>query len=129
MDAAIRRTLRMLARTRTSEELAALFAAIRNQADDALLDTAPAPKRGRNAEFANQVADRLAPIVAPAAEKAEMLIEALAEREGPVAVRADGLVPTVRKLVARYGEDSVRAATDALMARLEQWGSTRERVK
>ena len=127
MDAATRRTLRRLARTRTPEQLAALFAAIRSH-DDAALLAAPAKTRRRNAGFAEAQAARLAPIVAPAAEKAEMLLEAFAERHGPVSIRPDGLLPTIRRLAAQYGEDTVAAAVDALMARLAQWGSTRERV-
>lgn len=128
MDAATRRTLRMLARTRSPAELAALFAAIRAGEDDTLL-AAATERIERRADFASAIAARLAPIVATAAEKAEMLIEALAEREGAIAMRATGLQPTIRKLAARYGEGAVEFAADALMARMAQWGSTRERVK
>jgi hypothetical protein len=130
MDKATARTLRMLARTRTKAELAALFAAIRAESDKALLAAAAPPKKApRRKDFAAGVAERLAPILGPATEKAEMLIDALAATHGEIDIPAVGLLPTIRKLAARYGEDAVAAAADALMARLKAWGSTRERVK
>ena len=130
LDAATLRTLRMLARTRSRAELETLFAAIRAGSDRALLDAAAPPKRkAATQDFAAKIAAQLAPILGPAAEKADMLIDALAETKGPVAIRPDGLVPTIRRLAARYGEQAVALAADALMARLAAWGSTRERVK
>lgn len=129
MDAATLRTLRMLARTRTKVELAALFAAIRASSDKALLAAAAPPtKPERRADFAASIAKKLAPILGPATEKAEMLIDALAETHGPVTIPAAGLKPTIRKLAARYGEAAVDSAADALMVRLKAWGSTREKV-
>ena len=82
----------------------------------------------RDGDLAARVTAMLAPVVARASEKADMLIDELAHTEGPVAIKADGLAPTVRRLAARYGEDAVEAAAIALMARLKAWGSTRERV-
>ncbi len=130
LDPATQRTLRMLARTRSRREMEALFAAIRAESDRALLAAAAAPtKKSKPApDFAAKIAAQLAPILGPATEKAEMLIDALAETQGPVAITPAGLVPTVRRLVARYGEHAVAHAADALMARLAAWGSTRERV-
>ncbi len=139
MDAAARRALVQLARTRTRAEMKALFAAIRATSDADLLRDAglhtgrPVRKKsaGRKsgaAAFPAAIAAKLAPILGPASEKAEMLIDALAEAVGPVDIRAAGLAPTIRKLAARYGEDAVTGAADALMARLKAWGSTRERV-
>lgn len=139
MDAAARRALMQLARTRTRAEMKALFAAIRATSDADLLRSAglhpgkrarrgAAGAQGQAGDFPAAIAAQLAPILGPAAEKAEMLIDALAETVGPVDIRAAGLAPTIRKLAARYGEDAVAAAADALMARLKAWGSTRERV-
>lgn len=130
LDDATLRTLRMLARTRTRREMETLFAAIRAGSDRALLAAAapPAQKKKAAPDFAAKIAAQLAPILGPATEKAEMLIDALAETQGPIGIAPAGLVPTIRRLVARYGEHAVAHAADALMARLAQWGSTRERV-
>jgi adenosylmethionine-8-amino-7-oxononanoate aminotransferase len=129
MDPRVRRTLRALAKTRSHEEMKSLFAAIRAADDDALLQSALATASSRRAsDPAAALARRLAPIVATADEKAALVIESLAETQGPIGVQPDGLTPTLRKLVARYGEPAVGAAIDALMARLAHWGSTRERV-
>lgn len=129
MDAAVRRTLRMLARTRTKTELAALFAAIRATSDKTLLEAATAPPRTPGEpDFARRIADRLSPILGPAEEKAGMLVDSLAEIAGPTDIRPAGLLPTIRRLVARYGEAAVMEAAERLMQRLAAWGSTRERV-
>jgi hypothetical protein len=129
MDAATRRTLRRLARTRTAGELAALFAAIRANDDAALLAEAAAPARAAIAlDHARRIAALLSPIVARADEKADMLIAALARDVGPIDVQSAGLLPTIRRLSARYGEDRVLAAAKALMDDMAIWGSSRERV-
>ena len=130
LDDATLRTLRMLARTRTRTEMETLFAVIRAESDRALhAAAAPPAKRKKPApDFAAKIAAQLAPILGPATERAEMLIDTLAETHGPVNVVAAGLVPTIRRLVSRYGEHAVAHAADALMARLAAWGSTRERV-
>lgn len=130
MDDATLRTLRMLARTRSRKEMETLFAAIRAESDRALLAAAapPAKKKQPAPDFAARIAVQLAPILGPATEKAEMLIDALAETQGPVSIAPAGLVPTVRRLATRYGEPAVAQAADALMTRLAAWGSTRERV-
>ena len=130
MDAASRRTLRRLARTRSASELAALFAAIRATDDAVLLAMAqsagPAPAPGQ--DFAADIAARLSCILARADEKADMLREALSKDVGAVEIAASGLQPTIRKLAARYGEEAVRRAADSVLADMATWGSTREHV-
>lgn len=130
LDPAVTATLRMLSRTRSRKEMETLFAAIRAESDRTLLAAAaPAPKKTPpTPDFAARIAAQLAPILGPATEKAEMLIDALTESEGPVSIAPSGLVPTIRKLAKRHGEHAVARAADALMARLATWGSTRERV-
>jgi hypothetical protein len=130
MDPATRRTLRMLARTRSRRDLEVLFASIRQMSDAAIFAVVaePVPKAQKSADFAIAIAARLAPILGPANEKADMLIDELAGIVGPVEIRPAGLLPTIRKLAARYGEERVAAAAEALMARLKAWGSTREKV-
>ena len=79
-------------------------------------------------ESTARIVAMLAPILAPAHEKAEMLIDELAGSVGDVRVKPAGLAPTIRKLVAAHGEEKVIAAGEALMARMKAWGSTRESV-
>lgn len=130
LDPAVVATLRMLARTRSRQQMEALFAAIRAESDRALHAAAAPPptKPPRAPDFAAKIAAQLAPILGPASEKAEMLIDALSEIEGPVSIEPTGLVPTIRRLAKRHGEHAVARAADRLMARLAEWGSTRERV-
>jgi hypothetical protein len=130
MDAATRRTLRRLARSRSTSELAALFAAIRAADDAALLAIAQSsePTPAPESDFAADIAARLSAILARADEKADMLCAALAREVGAVEIVASGLQPTIRKLAARYGEDAVRRAVDAVLADMAAWGSTREHV-
>lgn len=135
MTPSLRRTLRALARSRSRTELKALFAAIRAHDDAALLDiAAPAARTKTGArptgDLAQRVAATLAPIVARADEKAQLLADTLAElQHAPALDNVRGLAPTVRKLAALHGDKAVLAAADAVMERLRSWGSTRERVK
>lgn len=132
MDAATRKALKSLARTRTPAELKALFKTIRTESDAALLKTVAAPKktvRKKPVDFAQGVAARLSIIHGPASDKADALIGALEEKVGPIEIESAGLVPVIRKLSARYGEKAVSTATDALMKKIAAMGSMRETVK
>lgn len=76
------------------------------------------------------IAAKLKPILAPASEKAEMLIDVLSERHGASAhPEPRGLTPTIRRLCAHYGAEAVESAADVLLERMAAWGSLRERVK
>lgn len=132
MDAATRKALKSLARTRTPAELKALFKTIRKESDAALLkEVAPPKKKAKTkpAGFAQTIAARLAIIHGPASDKADALIGALEEKVGPIEIDGAGLVPIIRKLAARYGEKAVTAAADALMKKIAAMGSMRETVK
>jgi hypothetical protein len=132
MDAATRKTLKSLSRTRTPAELKALFKTIRAKSDAALLADITPKKKARPrkpADFATRIADRLAIIHGPAGDKADALIGVLEEKCGPVEIAGTGLVPIIRKLAARYGEKAVSGATDTLMKKIAAMGSMRETVK
>lgn len=132
MDAATRKALKSLARTRTPAELKALFRTIRKESDaDLLKEVAPPKKTAKKkpAGFAQAIATRLAIIHGPASDKADALIGALEEKVGPIEIESAGLVPVVRKLAAHYGEKAVSAAADALMKKIAAMGSMRETVK
>lgn len=132
MDAATRKALKSLARTRTPAELKALFKTIRKESDAALLKTLAPPKKTakkKPADFAQGIAARLSIIHGPASDKADALIGALEEKLGPIEIESAGLVPIIRKLAARYGEKAVTAAADTLMKKIAAMGSMRETVK
>jgi hypothetical protein len=133
MDAATRKTLKSLARTRTPAEMKALFKAIRAESDAALLGSiAPREKPGKTRarpDFAAAIADRLAVIHGPARDKADALIGAIEEQHGPIDITADGLRPVIRRLAKMVGEKAVAAATDRLMKAIESRGTMRETVK
>lgn len=127
MEASVRRTLRRLARRRSAEDMRLLFETIRALDDETLLAGAPAPRTDASRDFAAVIVARLQPVVAPAAEKAQLLVDAM-ERPEALSLDAVGLKPTIRKLAARFGEAAVAAAADRMLAAAERWGSSRERV-
>lgn len=131
MDPAARKTLKSLARTRSSAEMKALFKTIRAENDAALLAAIAPPKKAKakKPDFVTSVVHRLAVIHGPAADKADALIGALEETHGAIDMAPGGLAPVIRKLVKRFGEKDVARATDALLKRLEAMGSMREKVK
>jgi len=76
-----------------------------------------------------EVAALLAPILAPAAEKADLLIEEMCARHkdcAPFAAR--GLPAAIKRLRARYTSAQIRAAAKALMTRIAREYDPRERV-
>lgn len=131
MDAAARKALKSLARTRSTAELKALFKTIRQEDDAALLAVTASPKssKPRKTDFAGAIAARLAVIHGPASDKADALIGMLEETHGPIDIASGGLTPAIRKLAKRFGEKEVSRAADRLIKRLEKTGSMREKVK
>lgn len=131
MDAAARKALKSLARTRNRAEMKALFKTIRAENDAALLAAIAPPKKAKakKADFAGAIAQRLSVIHGPASDKADALIGVLEETHGPIDIAPAGLAPVIRRLVKHFGEKDVGRAADDLMKRLEAMGSMREKVK
>lgn len=79
--------------------------------------------------FAAEIAALLAPILAPAAEKADLLIEEMCARHKTCAMfEARGLAAAIKRLRVQHSPAQIRAAAKALMARLARDHDPRERV-
>ena len=128
-----RALMRQLAHGRTRAELERLIALVRRTDNADLMEAAfapPAPKARRARDpLTAEVDQALSPLLAPAAEKADLLIEETQRgRSACPEIAAKGLASAVRKLRALYGEESVRAAARDLMARIARDHDPRETV-
>lgn len=80
--------------------------------------------------LAAEIARLLVPIVAPAAEKGELLIEELALRHPRLRRFAPkGLGEAVRRLRAQLGEAEIRAGAQALLLRMKRDYGLREDLR
>ena len=115
--------LRRLARKRTRASLQRLFAAIRAHDDRALFAALASgkqkPKRARD-PLLRDLELTLKPILAPGAEKAEMLVEHLAKKHRrKLAFEAKGLAEAARRCrAAQLSDDEIRAGARSLVATL-----------
>ena len=133
ISAAEKKALKALCGKRSKAELTALFALVRANEDRALLKALAPPKKKRKAKRDTLLGDVelcLKPLMAPAAEKAELLAEHLAKtcrREFSFTPR--GLADGVRRLrVAGLSDEQIRSGAKGLIARLSQTHSGRESV-
>lgn len=128
------KALRALARGRTRPELRRLFAAIRVHDDSALLNAiAPAKKRAakrRGDPLVRDLEQTLKPILGPAAEKADLLVEHLAKKHRrKLVVAPKGLADAARQLRAKkLSDDQIRAGAKALVAHLAKLHGGQETV-
>jgi hypothetical protein len=123
LDAAQKQLLRAALKRRSRAELKTLFAAIRGNDDRALLAALSAPKKKAKRAgdpLLRSVDQVLKPLLAPGAEKAEMLVEHLAKkhRRKP-ATSATGLTGAIRDLrAANLTDAQILAGAKGLMAAL-----------
>lgn len=127
------RALRTAARGCSRTELKRLFSAIRAHEDRVLLAViAPAKKRAakrRTDPLARDLEKTLKPILAPAAEKAEMLVEHIAKRHRrKLDVQPKGLADAARQLRSKFSDDEIRAGAHSLIAHLAKLYGDREKV-
>ena len=127
------KALKALCGKRTRPELKKLFALIRANNDRTLLAAvAPAKKRApkrRGDPLTREVELTLKPLLGPAAEKAELLVEHMAvKHRRKLGEVPKGLAGAVRDLRARFTEAQIRAGAKSLMARLAEEHSARETV-
>jgi hypothetical protein len=133
LDAAQAKLLRTAARGRSRAELKRLFAAIRAH-DDASLLAALAPQRQRPAKRRTDPLVRdleriLKPIMGPASEKAELLVEHAAKRRRrKLDVEAKGLADAARQLRSKFSDDQIREDARSLVALLASLHGDRETV-
>lgn len=127
------KALRALARGRSAEALKALFAAIRRASDAALLAAietqAPAAGRRSADPLLRDVEAKLKPILAPAAEKADMLVEHMARAQAcALDFEPRGLADALRRLRRRFTEDEIRTAAADLASETEALHGRRETI-
>jgi hypothetical protein len=123
LDAAQKQLLRVMLKKRTRAELKTLFAAIRGNDDRALLAAlAPPKKKPKRAidPLLRSVDLILKPLLAPNAEKAEMLVEHLAKKHRRKLITpATGLASAIRKLrAANLSDEHILAGAKSLMVAL-----------
>jgi len=118
MNPADRSALRPLRRlTGDAAGLRRLLDAVRRHDDDAILEAlSENARRAGPDDLAAEVRAILAPILAPAREKAAALTQAMSSAAGEPAPKVSGFAAAVRLLEKRHGAASVRAAAAALIA-------------
>jgi hypothetical protein len=124
--------LRARLRKASRQELKALFALVRAHDDRALLAAvAPAKKKAakRGDPLARDLEKALKPILAPAAEKAELLVEHMAKKHRrKLALAPRGLAEAARQLRANFSDEQIRAGAQSLVAQLAKLYGQRETV-
>jgi phytoene dehydrogenase-like protein len=127
------KALKVLARGRKPAELKRLFAAIRAHDDKALL-TAIKPKSKRTAKKAGdplvkELEQTLKPLLAPSAEKADLLVEHIAKKHRrKLALQPKGLADAAKQLRSKFSDDQIRAGAQSLMSHLAKMYGDRETV-
>jgi hypothetical protein len=126
--------LRQALRGRSRAELKRLFTAIRAHEDRTLLAAlAPAKKRvakRKGDPLVRDLEQTLKPILGPASEKADLLVEHLAKKHRrKLAIAPKGLADAVRQLRAKnLSDDQIRAGAKGLVAHLAKLYGGQETV-
>jgi hypothetical protein len=123
LNAAQRQLLRATLKKRSRAELQTLFAAIRGNADRTLLAALAAPKKKAKRSgdpLLRDLDQALKPLLAPGAEKAEMLVEHLAmKHRRKLAVSTSGLADAIHLLrAANLSDEQILAGAKGLMTGL-----------
>ncbi len=131
-DAPGPRALRKAAAALSEAELKALLSYVRTRTNDKLLAMAtvkPKPKRKKPKPTATgltaEITALMQPILGPAQEKAELLLEACG---APPELQAKTLGEALRKLRRSHSDDQIRAVAQGLMAKIAQRHGMRETV-
>lgn len=131
MSPAEKKALKSLCGKRGKPELKRLFALIRAHDDRALL-AAIAPKRTRKAAtdtLPRDLSKTFAPLVAPAAEKAELLVEHLVKKHRrKLKLAPKGLADAARALRLHFTDAQIRAGAESLIKDLTKQYDARETV-
>lgn len=133
LDADQKKALRALARGKSKAELKALFALARSHSDRALLAAAfPAKKKAQAKKgdpLVREIEAMLRPILGPASEKGELLIQHVA-RKHKLALRETpkGVADAVRRLRKHVSDTQIRNGAKTLLSELAALYSTRESV-
>lgn len=127
------KALKTLAKGRKPAELKKLFAIIRKTEDRALLAAiAPAKKKAakRKADpLVRELEQTLKPIMGPAAEKADMLVEHIAKKhKRKLGIAPKGIADAAKQLRSKFSDDQIRAGAQSLMTHLAKLYGDRETV-
>lgn len=123
LDAAQKKLLRTALKKRTRAELKTLFSAIRGSDDRALFAALASPKKKAKPAadpLLRAVDQALKPLMAPGAEKAEMLIEHVAKKHRrKLSASATGIAAAIRLLrAANLTDEQILAGANNLMSAL-----------
>jgi len=118
---------------RKPTELKRLFAIVRAQSDTALLAAiAPkrkAPRKAAPPSLARELADTMRPLLGPAHEKVDLLIEHMTlKHRRKLDFEAAGFAQAAKKLRAHFSEAQIRAGAKAVVAQLKAQHDARETV-
>lgn len=134
MTPAEKTLLRTFARRRSKAEMKALFKLARANTDRTLLAALAPPTKAKPKKRAGDPLTRdidriLKPVLAPAAEKADLLIEHMARaHRRKLKLVPKGLAETVRGLRTHFTDAQIREGGKALMADLSTLYDGREKV-
>lgn len=124
--------LRAALRRRSPKEAKALFAAVRAYDDKTLLAAIrPAKKRKarRGDPLVREIEQTLKPILAPAAEKADLLVEHIAKKHRrKLGFEPKGLADAAKQLRTKFSDDQIRAGAQSLVLHLAKLYGDRETV-
>lgn len=126
------KALRLISRGRPRAALKSLFAAIRANSDRALFSAiAPPKKRARRKRdpLLHDLERTLKPLLAPSAEKADLLVEHMAKKHRrKLAIHAKGIADAAKRLRAAFSDDQIRNGARSLMGQLVKHYGDRETV-
>jgi len=128
------KALKLLSRGRKPAELKRLFAAIRAIEDRALLAAIAAPKKKaapkrKGDPLVRELEQTLKPILGPAAEKADLLVEHIAKKhKRKLGIQPKGLADATKHLRAKFSDEQIRAGAHSLMSHLAKLYGDRETV-
>jgi hypothetical protein len=132
ITAAQSKTLKAALRKRPNAELKAAFALIRAHNDRALLAAiAPAKKAAetRGDPLVRELTQTLRPIMGPAHEKADLLVEHIAKKHRKkLKLSPKGLADATRQLRAKFSDDQISDGAKSLVSHLAKLYGDRETV-
>jgi hypothetical protein len=123
--------LRAALNRRSPKEAKALFATIREHDDNTLLAALrPAKKKSKRGDpLVRELELTLKPILGPASEKADLLVEHLAKKHRrKLAIEPKGLADATKRLRTKFSDDQIRAGARSLVAHLAKLYGDRETV-
>lgn len=125
--------LRSALKGRSPADLKRLFKAVRGNDDTTLLAAVTPPKKQavkpRGDPLVREIEQTLKPILGPASEKADMLVEHLSKKHRrKLGVAPKGLADATKQLRAKLSDDQIRDGAKSLMAHLAKLYGDRETV-